>query len=343
MNKKLFNLILVLLLSTFVAFNGCKKDEESNPVTPTINESEILAKHFEDNNLYVHGASFVITAENVRTNILTNPTKQLIIDIRSAADFATKHLKGAVNQTVAGLPAYFKTLTLANYDKVVIVCYSGQTSAFATSLMRAMGYGDKVVSMKWGMSSVDSSFAQNYWLNTIANGSSRVSEFVTTTSPAKNAKGDLPKLSTGKSTAAEILEARVNAVATEGFGQANISQATVYSNLASYYICAFWPNNLYLDPGHINGAIQYDPAAATKTFALGVDLKTLPTDKTVLVYCYTGQTSAFVAGYLRLLGYDAKSIGYGANGMIYNSMVAKNVANTFIPANEIKGYTDIFD
>lgn len=343
MNKKLFNLFLILLLSTFVVFNGCKKDEESNPVVPTINESELLAKHFEDNNLYIHGASFVITAEAVRTNILTNPTKQLIIDIRSTADFNAKRLKGAVNQTVAGLPAYFKTITTANYDKIVIVCYSGQTSAFATSLMRAMGYGDKVVSMKWGMSAIDSSFAQTYWLNTIANGSSRVSEFVTTPSPAKNAKGNLPTLSTGKKTAAEILEARVNAVATEGFGAANVSQATVYANLANYYICAYWPTALYLDPGHINGSIQYDPTATVKVFANSVDLTTLPTNKTVLVYCYTGQTSAYVAAYLRLLGYDAKSIGYGANSMIYNTMVTKNVANTFLPATEIKGYTDIFE
>lgn len=342
MNKKLFNLFLILLLSTFVVFNGCKKDEESNPVVPAINESELLAKHFEDNNLYIHGASFVISAEAVRTNILTN-VPQLIIDIRSAADFTAKHLKGAVNQTVAGLPAYFKTITLANYNKIVIVCYSGQTSAFATSLMRAMGYGDKVVSMKWGMSSIDSTFAQSYWLNTIANGSSRVSEFVTTPSPAKNAKGSLPTLSTGKTTAAEILEARVNAVATEGFGAANISQTAVYANLANYYICAYWTNALYTDPGHINGSIQYDPTASVKVFANSVDLTTLPTNKTVLLYCFTGQTSAYVAAYLRLLGYDAKSIGYGANGMIYNTMVAKNVANTFIPATEIKGYTDVFE
>ena len=49
MNKKLFNLFLILLLSTFVVFNGCKKDEESNPVVPAINESELLARHSNRN------------------------------------------------------------------------------------------------------------------------------------------------------------------------------------------------------------------------------------------------------------------------------------------------------
>ncbi len=48
---------------------------------------------------------------------------------------------------------------------------------------------------------------------------------------------------------------------------------------------------------------------------LAEDLKTLPTDKTIVVYCYTGQTSANMAAYLQVLGYDAKSLLFGASGM----------------------------
>ena len=50
--------------------------------------------------------------------------------------------------------------------------------------------------------------------------------------------------------------------------------------------------------------------------ALTAYLKTLPTDKTIVVYCYTGQNSASIAAYLRLMGYDAKSLKFGANSMI---------------------------
>ena len=39
-----------------------------------------------------------------------------------------------------------------------------------------------------------------------------------------------------------------------------------------------------------------------------------------MVYCYTGQNSAPVAAYLRILGYNAKSLKFGANGMIYDDM-----------------------
>jgi len=58
---------------------------------------------------------------------------------------------------------------------------------------------------------------------------------------------------------------------------------------------------------------------------LDEDLKTLATDKKVAVYCYTGQTSAYMTAYLRILGYDAKSILFGTNGMIYDKCIEKEM------------------
>jgi rhodanese-related sulfurtransferase len=69
---------------------------------------------------------------------------------------------------------------------------------------------------------------------------------------------------------------------------------------------------------------------------LAADLKTLPTNKPIAVYCYTGQTSAYLSAYLRLLGYDAKSILYGGNAMIYDLMVAKSM--TVFSSTQIMGY-----
>ncbi len=87
--------------------------------------------------------------------------------------------------------------------------------------------------------------------------------------------------------------------------------------LDNYYIVNYWPANEYIDPGHILGAVQYTPK---ETMKLSLDLKTLPADKTVVVYCYTGQTSANLTAYLRLIGYNAKSLLFGTNGMIYDDM-----------------------
>jgi rhodanese-related sulfurtransferase len=140
------------------------------------------------------------------------------------------------------------------------------------------------------------------------------SEFV-----EKGAENDLPSLSTGLKTGQEILENRLAAVFAEGFGAAKVSTAEVVGAPESYYIVNYWSAADYTNIGHLNGATQYTPKTS---MSITADLKTLPTDKKIAVYCWTGQTSANLAAYLRLIGYDAKSILFGVNGMIYNSLEA---------------------
>lgn len=335
MKKNLLDMLYMMLIaSLFIFVTGCSDDKTTEPDIP-VNESEVLLKHFEDNNDYIHtSGAFVISASDVRTTQLTNPNSQKLIDIRTATDFAAGHIEGAVNVPFANLYDYIKTVNPANFDRIVIICYSGQTSAYAVSLIRAMGGYNKAISLKWGMSSWDSVFAQNYWLSKMSN--LRAGQFVQTPSPAKNPKGNLPTINTGKKTAPDILEARIKQLLADGYPAATISENTVYSNLANYYIVNYWAPALYLNPGHIDGAINYDPG--TQPFKSANDLKTLPTNKTTVLYCFTGQTSSYVGAYLRLLGYDVKSLTYGANSMIYDLMKNGNVANTFIPETEIKGY-----
>jgi rhodanese-related sulfurtransferase len=62
---------------------------------------------------------------------------------------------------------------------------------------------------------------------------------------------------------------------------------------------------------------QYTPSLSLKSDEL---LNTLPTDKAIVVYCWTGQTSAQVTAYLRILGYDAYSMLYGVNGCSYTAL-----------------------
>jgi len=337
--KKLLLLFFVLLLTA----PGCKKDED-NPLepTPAIDEATELVKYVESNNDYIYaGASFIMAASTYRTEVVADPTKIYTIDIRSAADYNAKHLKNATNVAMKDLYTHIKALPLANYKNVVVTCYSGQSAAYAISLVRAMlplADGNKVVSLKWGMSSIDSSFATSFWLSKTSN--VRSTQFVATDAPAKPAKAALPTLATGKTTGKEILEARVNELLTAGF-TISVTEATVYTNLSNYFIANYWPLAAYKDPGHIDCSYNYEPTA--KPFKLDNDLKTLPTTKTVVLYCYTGQTSAYVGAYLKLIGYDAKSLSYGANSMIVDKMKgsANTSGSTFIPANEIKSYKDL--
>ena len=325
-------LLMLSILFAIFFVTSCKKDDETP--APAVNESEILASYLESTASPL-GKDYVNTdmpsimgATDVKT---LNETNQVyIIDIRSAADFALGHIHNAHNVAVADVLTHIKSVDLTPYTKVAIVCYTGQTAGFVASILRLMGYS-KVFSMKWGMCSWNADFASK-WNTAVANGNSYASQF-TATATAKGAAGALPTLSTGKTTGQEILEARVAALLAEGFTPASVSNKTVFDNLASYYIVNYWPADQYADPGHIPGAMQYTPKESIK---LATDLKTLPTNKSVVVYCYTGQTSAFLTAYLRLLGYDAKSLLYGGNGMIYDLMVGKSM--TVWSASQIMGY-----
>jgi len=316
------------------AFTSCEKDDELPPVEE-INESEVLVNYLESSGSPL-GKDFVATdlptimaASELKT--LNETGKVYIMDIRSATDFAAGHIKNAKNVAVADVLTHIKGVTLTNYDKVAVVCYTGQTAGFAASVLRLMGY-NKVYSLKWGMCSWHNDFAGK-WNTAIANGNAYASQFVTTDTP-KGAKGSLPVLATGKTTGQEILEARATAVLTEGFTPASVTSATVFGSISNYYVINYWPASQYANPGHIPGAMQYTPKESLK---YAVDLTTLPTNKTVAVYCYTGQTSAFLTAYLRMLGYDAKSVLFGTNGMIYDKMVTVGGMSVF-KASEIMGY-----
>jgi rhodanese-related sulfurtransferase len=325
---KLRNLFAVLLIPILFTFTGCKSDSTTEPTA--VDESKILSEYLEANGDYLNtSAPAIVSAQTVRDIQLTNPSKLLVIDVRTAADFATKgHIQGAVQVDLKNIVTYIKTVNTSSYDNIVIACYSGQTAGYATALLRLLGYSN-VSALKWGMSSWNSQIA-NSWTTSIGN---NYTSF-TTTATSKAAAGTLPVLSTGKSTGREILEARITQLlsTTDPFGDAKIAYGTVTANASNYYIVNYWASNHY-DLGHIPGAIQYTPKADLK---IATSLKTLPANKTVVVYCYTGQTSAQVAAILRVMGYDAKSLLYGVNTMNYDWMTGKGMSQ--FAASEVKEF-----
>ncbi len=321
--RKMYYLMLIIPLLFF--YTGCSSDDSTEP-EKTVNEAEVLVKYLEANGDPVSKFPKMIKASDVYNNIL-NGTDQYIIDIRSATDYANGHIEGAVNVLAGEVLAHYEANNLQNKPdgKVIIVCYTGQTAGWVNALLHMKGYTN-ARDMKWGMCSWNDATA-GLWKNNINN--SRASQFVTT-STSKPAKGDLPKLETGKKDGKDILDARVDAIFAEGFGPVKVTSDAVYSNLAGYQIVNYWNETDY-SWGHIEGAMQYTPGTSLK---LDADLKTLSTKKPIAVYCYTGQTSAHVAAYLRALGYDAKSILFGVNGMAYDNMPGVR----FVPESEIHDY-----
>ena len=306
--RKLYYLMLIIPL--FFFYTGCSDDTTETP--PAINEAEVLVEYLEGTDGGpVTSFAAMVTATDVNTNILAGGS-WAILDIRGDA-YDAGHIEGAVKVAAADVLDYYEANTLETKEKVVIVCFSGQTAGWLNGLLRAVGKTN-TFDLKWGMCSWNPETSGS-WTSTDNVNNSRFAEF-TTTATAKGAEGDLPTLTTGETNAADILRARVEYVLAEGFTPAKVSSDAVYGALSTYYIANYWVEADY-SWGHIDGASQYTPKNA---FTSSEDLKTLPTDKPVAVYCYTGQTSAHVAAYLRVLGYDAKSILFGVNGMAYDEM-----------------------
>ena len=306
-NAKLFALLIPVLL--FVS--SCSKDD--NPVTPpVVNEAELLVQALEGSTGgYLNtDCPALVTAQNVYEDI-NGVKKFYLVDVRAAADYAKGHVAGAVNVLIADILTHMKTVDVTKYDKVVVICYTGQSAAFTTSILRMAGY-NTAFSMKFGMSSWHADFDR---LTTQC--SSQYAGVFTDAVTDKAAAGSLPTVSTGKTTGAEILKTRIDSVLAGGYAKCSISIAQVMPDPTQFYIINYWPLADYTTLKHMPGAIQYTPKADLKLATL---LKTLPTNKTIVVYCYSGQTSANVAAILRVMGYDAKSLGLGTQGMIWQTM-----------------------
>jgi rhodanese-related sulfurtransferase len=69
--------------------------------------------------------------------------------------------------------------------------------------------------------------------------------------------------------------------------------------------------------GHVPGAINIP----WKTIAKSESLAQLPTDKPIVVYCYTGHTGQISATILKGLGYDVQNLKFGMMGWTQNDEV----------------------
>jgi rhodanese-related sulfurtransferase len=284
-------------------------------------EAKLLLSYLAETGDYVNSRQFpsMISAEAAFKAL---QGKTLVIDLRKADVFAKGHIKGAVNVEMPGLPDYFaKKIKPFEYDKIILACYSGQSSSYATSLLRLMGYGN-VYSMRLGMSGWSPKM-ENRWLAGIS--SAYESKLDTVTYP-KSAPADFPMLNTTKTTGSEIFDDRIGALFSD-YENATITADSVFSHPEKYYIINYERKDKY-DSGHIPGAIRYKPGG---TLGIIAEMQTIPANKEVVVYCGTGHNSAFVTAYLRLFGYNAKTLRFGNNGFMYNKMVREEHAMSWQP------------
>ena len=308
----------VLLGLSLIVMMSCSSDDNPTEPVPTVKEFDQLAEagdaYFTSYvNIAGHGVN---TSMSAVFDLLTDAdvgNDPFIIDWRSADDFAAKHISGAVNISLGQLVAKVEDGTIPNNKTIVNVCYTGQTASIATATLNLMGFDAQ--NLKYGMCGVTNNVTivtkTDRWDAAVASDEYTLNK-VAVSDPT--VVFDFPTISTGKSSVVDIIKGQFANV-TAGWG---VSFSDLITNKEDYFIINYWPKAEYDDPGHIEGAYQYTPKV---DFNMDQKLKYLPTNKKIAVYCYTGQTSAQVTAYLRLLGYDAYSVLYGVNGMAYGEMV----------------------
>lgn len=222
--------------------------------------------------------------------------EMFIMDVRQPDAYAEGHIKGAVNIPLG--KAVAENLALVPNDvPVYVYCYTGQTASQVTALLNVAGR--YAANVQGGFN----------------NGISKVEGF------DKYVDKEAVALPTDKYDVDPAIQAAIDKYFADmesakgtAFASFNFKPESLKEILDaqddSYVVYSIRKAEDYAN-GHIETAIN-------NPFGKGMQTKfsELPKDKTIIVQCYSGQTSSQTAAILRLLGYNAYSLqgGMGAAG-----------------------------
>lgn len=304
---------LIYLTLSLIFLSGCLKDNPVEMMKDMQDSAELLV-YFETNGDFINSnkmPTFVKSSE-----LYENINDYLILDIRSREKFIDGHIQGAINLEMKDLFDVVNQMKDSSYKKIVIVSSTGQSAAYATSLLRLSGFNN-VYSLQWGIASWNQKFASE-WFRQVKN-SFLVGRYDFQNYP-KPSFNELPNVELGEGTTPELVKFRVKKLLEDGFDKIRIDIDQIMktynqqSNSLDYYVICYATTRLYniRDNGHPPTTVRYQPYEDLRSTTY---LQTLPIDKPIAVYEDTGEISAYVVAYLKMLGYDAYSINLGANGM----------------------------
>jgi rhodanese-related sulfurtransferase len=302
--KKIANYFIVLLIVPLFILGGCG-DNDDNPAPAEKGNFNTLKTYLIEKSLDLPDIlnGWIISAEALHDNL----DNYYVMDIRAAEDFANGHIEGAVHTSLVNIVNDAKDVT----KQIVVVCYTGQTAAHAVVALRLSGHTNAMV-LKWGMSGWNADFA-GPWNNNVGNTAGDYPNSWTTDATATPKEYSWPAWETTTTDPAEILKLRVDQFVEGGFN--GVNSTDVLAAPSDYFINNFWDQADVEHYGHIKGAYRLKPLSLA-----GGEIKKINPDKKVVTYCWTGQTSSMVTSYLKILGYDAISLKFGANAMIHDDL-----------------------
>jgi len=306
-NKKFLNVLMLLALAFAVVMTSCRKDDDDT-------DDPVVTDYYGELTTYLAANSMdlpsVLTSWTISAHDLDSlgTSNYYIIDLRSATDFAAGHIDGAHNCALGDILTYADS---ANGTPIVVACYTGQTAAWGHVALRLSGYSDCKI-LLFGMSSWNSVFDK--WTANCGDVAIGDANWSTTNTIQTPVTFSTPSLTCTATDGAGILQERVAYIL--GLGLQGINNTDVLANPSAYFINNYWVESDVNAMGHIVGAYRIKETLNLTDNGFA----NLNSGATVVTYCYTGQTSAAITAYLSILGYNATSLKFGANGMIYSNM-----------------------
>lgn len=324
--KNKYTIISALIIIVFT-LAGCLKDSALVNVVTEENNGEKIIKYLESQGDFIN--SNEMPAVDSALDVYNHLADYEILDIRTSARFAAGHISGAKNILPANLLAAVQAI--ASDKIIIIVSQTGQAASYCAGLLRMADFRN-VYALKFGMVSWNPDFRGDWPPSGTGGGkdyTNLIYERPAETSPLPaiqldNSAADIPgkirlrvnsllSVSTGDPGASEFLISS---------GELNDIYNPIDSTYANTYVVCLGADGFYFlgpngqlnNPGHPPHAVFYlqfngyvSDLWSTKY------LQTIPSAKNVVVYSKYGHSSAFVVAYLRLLGYSAKSLLYGAS------------------------------
>ena len=322
-----------ILFFWVLVFFSCKtKEYTGKPVGKSVNfddflktkKSKPLAEIYYEHGNFINSQQFppVVNAADVLEHI----NDWLIIDIRKPDAYEAGHINGAYNVPKDKVIEFLKNKQkAAAYEKVVIVCYSGQMASYVTGITRYAGFDNTYV-MLFGMAAWNSQFSDilkkgfgDRYQEMIVKATDKDEQLLIKDEQENIGKNkiDLSKLPTlPKRLPSLLIAERADKLLKQNrknfLIKADEYFPEIKKDLNAYY-SIYYMNKPKYYVAHIKGSVQFTPR---KDLSLDGKLTEIPVDKPVMIYCKTGHTSGNATAYLDMLGYKAHSLMFGAQSFM---------------------------
>jgi rhodanese-related sulfurtransferase len=333
----------VLATNAFVAAAGYPVSTNANELTetydlPTLSTGEADALGIAQARAQAILAEWkpVIAAEALFENLNDGDASNdpFVLSVRSAEHYSAGHIAGAYNIPWREVATSDSLAHLPTDTQIVDYCYTGHTGQVAATVLGLLGYD--VTNLKFGMMG---------WTDD--------AEVLATTPfaapagfPLETEVNELSGRAVGDGDEFTLLAEHITAELAEW--KPTISAEALFENLSDGdesndpFILSVRSREHY-DLGHVPGAYNIP----WREIASDGNLAYLPTDRQIVVYCYTGHTGQVAATILNVLGYNVTNLKFGMMGWTEDAEVLATTpfaaAGGYPVETDVNSLTEVYE